>query len=94
MNTTEISGTPPAIASRHPVPTHEFEPFRMEEIETVDRFEQQVRRYSDRLAVRSRSHQFTYAGLNETANRVAHAILDQRGEAEEPVVVLLEQGAS
>src|SRR5438309_1898049 len=90
-------GFDPAIpAGDQPVaPTNEFEPMCPEEIEqsVPARFERQVRRYPDRLAVRSRAHRFTYTELNEAANRMAHAILERRGEDEEPVALLLDQGA-
>src|SRR5262249_37419882 len=55
-----------------------------------ERFEQQVRRYPERPAVRSRSRQLTYTELNEAANRVAHAILAKRGPREEPIALLFE----
>jgi non-ribosomal peptide synthetase component F len=41
------------------------------------RFEQQVKKFPTHLAVKSRSDTLTYAALNHTANRVAHAILAQ-----------------
>ena len=90
-----VSDVTPTVSGRRVAPTNEFEPFRLEEIEqsVPARFEQQVRRYPDRLAVHSRDHRFTYAGLNDAANRIAHAILEQRGDAEEPVAMLLDQGA-
>ncbi len=77
-------------------PTNDFIEFRTEEIEqsVPDRFEQQVRKYPDKLAVKSGSHQFTYDELNRIANRVAWAILDQRGEGEEPIALLFEHGIS
>jgi amino acid adenylation domain-containing protein len=79
---------PAAPASRHI-------PFRNEDLEqsVPDRFEQQVRRYPDKLAVRSRHHAFTYSGLNASANRIAHAILARLGEGNEPVALLFDHGA-
>ena len=58
----------------------------------VDRFEQQVVRYPSRLAVKSDKAQLTYAGLNQTANRVARAIVVLRGQGSEPVAIFLDQG--
>ena len=58
-----------------------------------DRFEKQVERSPDSLAIKTRNHRFTYRELNEVANRVAHTLLAKRGRTEEPVVLLLEQGA-
>jgi len=91
----------------HPLPEQEtirakcFHPtgvlieFRKEEIEQSipDRFEQIVRKYPDRLAVKSRTHALTYVELNKAANRVAHALLALRGEGQEPVGMLFESGA-
>ncbi|HUM15287.1 MAG TPA: amino acid adenylation domain-containing protein [Candidatus Nitrosotalea sp.] len=57
------------------------------------RFEEQVRRYPERLAIKSQRDAWSYAELNRIANRVAHAILAARGPAEEPVALVLEQGA-
>jgi amino acid adenylation domain-containing protein len=57
------------------------------------RFEQLVRQYPDRLAVKTCTHELTYAALNMRANRVAHALLAQRQAAQEPVAVLLAHDA-
>ena len=75
-------------------PTGTFIEFRKEEIEQSipDRFEEQVRRYPDRLAIKTRTLELTYDELNKAANRVAHAILAQRGMGQEPVGLLLENG--
>lgn len=53
-----------------------------------DRFEEQVRQYPERMAVRTRSRTLTYAELNQAANRVAHAILEQREMADGGVGLL------
>ena len=76
-------------------PTNAFTPFQKEETEQSipQRFEQQVSRYPDRLAVKTRSHQLTYAALNKVANRVARALLAQRGERSEAIALLLEHDA-
>jgi non-ribosomal peptide synthetase component F len=37
-------------------------------------------------------HQMTYDELNTDANRLAHALLDERGEGEETVALFLRQG--
>src|SRR5882762_10496592 len=76
-------------------PTGTFVEFKQEEIEQSipDRFERQVARYPQRVAVRTRSHTFTYAELNRAANRVAHAILDQSEVGQQPVALLFENGA-
>ena len=76
-------------------PTHTFIPFENTAIEQSipARFEQQVARYPDRVAVVSADRQFTYAELNQVANRIAHAILSRLGEGEEPVGLLFDHGA-
>jgi amino acid adenylation domain-containing protein len=83
------------LSGRRVCPTNPFGPFNEDEIEQSipARFEQQVHRYPDRLAIKTRSQQLTYIELNRLANRIACAILAQRGEGEEPVALLLEQGA-
>jgi len=100
MNTPDrhIPGLPPhqeAIRAKCFHPTGTFIEFKKEEIEQSipERFEQQVRRYPDRLAVKTRSQALTYAQLNKAANRVAHTILESRGEGQEPVALLFDQGA-
>jgi amino acid adenylation domain-containing protein len=68
-----------------------FVPFRREDVEQSipARFEQQVARYPERVAIQSQDRQFTYAALNQAANRLAHAILARECQGTEPVVVLL-----
>ncbi len=77
-------------------PTGTFIRFQKHEIEQSipDRFEAQVLRYPDRLAVKTRSQQLTYQDLNQAANRIAHAILTRLGDKEEPVAILIEQSES
>lgn len=74
-------------------PTTPFRPFPKEEVEQSipARFESIVRRYPERLAVKTRHHSCTYDELNRAANRVAHAILAAHGSNPEPVVLLIEQ---
>ena len=73
-------------------------PFVLFEDKAIDqsiasRFEQQVARFPDRLAVSSASGQFTYAELNRVANRIARAILSRLGEGDEPVGLLMDHGS-
>jgi amino acid adenylation domain-containing protein len=81
--------------ARRVVPTNPFTEFKREEIEQSipNRFEQQVRRYPNRLAVKTRGHELTYDALNRAANRVAQAILAQRADGEVPVALLLDTDA-
>ena len=57
-----------------------------------ERFEDIVRRYPDRLAVKMGGRELTYAELNRAANRIAWAIFERRGEAKEPVALLFDHG--
>ena len=95
----KIGSLPPeqqAIKDRCFHPTGTFIEFKKEEIEQSipDRFEQMVHLYSDRLAVKTRNHQITYDELNKDGNRVAHAIIAERGDEPEPVGRLFTNGAS
>ena len=96
----DLSGLPADL--RHPEqvrrihPINAFIRFEKEETEQSipQRFEQQVSRYPYRLAVKTRNHQLSYAALNKVANRVARALLAQRGEGAESIALLLEHNAS
>jgi amino acid adenylation domain-containing protein len=57
------------------------------------RFEEQVDRDADRTAVVAGGERLTYAELDGWANRIASALLEQRGPGQEPVGLLLGQGA-
>ena len=76
-------------------PSGNFVEFKKEEIEQSipDRFEKIVRLYSHRPAVKTKNHLLTYEAVNQAANRVAHTILRQRGEREEPIALLFEHDA-
>ncbi|MDA8326191.1 MAG: AMP-binding protein [Nitrospiraceae bacterium] len=58
----------------------------------VERFEQQASRYPSRLAVKTGKAQLTYAGLNQTANRIARDIIERFGPGSVPVALFLDQG--
>jgi amino acid adenylation domain-containing protein len=76
-------------------PSGTFVPFGRDDIEQsiASRFEQQVRRHPDRLAVRTAQDTWTYEVLNRQANRIAHAILERDRSGRTPIALLLEQGA-
>jgi amino acid adenylation domain-containing protein len=57
------------------------------------RFEKMVSLHPDRPAVFASGREVTFAELNSTANRVANEILLRRGEVEEPVALLMPNGA-
>jgi acyl-CoA synthetase (AMP-forming)/AMP-acid ligase II len=76
-------------------PTNVFVEFEIPEIEQTiaDRFEKQVARYPEKIAVRTPDSAITYDGLDKAANRVAWAILDRPERPDEPVALLFENGA-
>ncbi len=78
------------------LPRGEFGQFTASAVEQSipDRFEQQVYRFPDRLAVQTKSDRLTYAELDDWSNRIAADILERRGPGQEHVAVLLPQGAS
>ncbi|MBK1990596.1 AMP-binding protein [Sphaerospermopsis aphanizomenoides BCCUSP55] len=57
------------------------------------RFEQQVNKYPDAIAIKTTNETLTYQQLNKKANQLANAILSQRGEKLEVIALLLEKGA-
>ena len=75
-------------------PTGAFIPFQKEAIQQPipARFEQMVRQYPHRLAVKTNYQAVTYDELNRQANRIAHAILAQCGEGQETIGLLLNHG--
>ena len=77
-------------------PMTDFNPFKDEEIEQSipQRFEQQVRAYGDHLAIRSDRESYTFASVNQTANRLARTILSSRGNLAEPIALLFDHGAA
>jgi non-ribosomal peptide synthetase component F len=76
-----------AWCRRRSRPCGDFVEFEAHAIEQSipDRFEQQVDRDPDKIAVRTRNDRLTYAELDAWANRIALAILEQSGEGQEPV---------
>ena len=68
-----------AIRAKCVHPSGVFVEFKKGEIEQSipERFEQIVAKHPDLIAVKTKADALTYAELNQAANRVAHAILDQ-----------------
>ena len=58
------------------------------------RFEQQVLRHGERIAVKSKNQSLTYDQLNRAANRLARAILSAPLSSSEPIALLFKQGAA
>jgi len=75
-------------------PGNDFNEFKKHEVEQSipDRFEQQVRKYPDQIAIKTRDRMVDYDTLNGTANRVARSILDKTADEENVICLLLEQG--
>ncbi len=73
-----------------------FVPFQDQEIEQSipERFEQQARLHGERLAIKSDRESFAFAGLNQSANRLARKILSYRGAGTEPIALLFDHGAA
>src|SRR5262245_15153958 len=83
-----------AIRDRCFHPSGTYVEFPIEDVETSipARFEKIVCMYPDYLAVKTDGQAVTYAQLNAMANRVAHAIVAERGDGPEPIGALLEKG--
>ena len=92
---TETERTRDLIRSNSVHPVNPFTTFAKHEIEQsiADRFESQVRKYPGHIAVKSRTHEWSYEELNRSANQVAQAILNLRGEGEERIAILFEHDA-
>ena len=84
-----------AIREKSYHPSGKFIEFPTADIETSipERFEKIARNFPERLAVDDGNRSFTYAQLNQAANRIAKGILEQPGVNEEPVTLLFEHGA-
>ena len=83
------------IPSQGPSPSNPFAEFPLADInQTIgQRFEQQARRYPERLAVKAGKHSLTYDELNAAANGVARAVLDAAG-TDQRVAILCDAGVS
>src|SRR5262245_19562634 len=92
LRPTDPMSPPPLIPACHAGPTNQSVCVRKEETErsNATRFGLQRAKHPDRLAIEPQTQQPTYAALNQAAKRVARAILDERGETEEPVARLFE----
>lgn len=85
------------LTSRHVRPTNPFDPFPREAIEQsiVCRFEQQVQRVPDHIAVRTGEQSWTYAALNQSANAVARALLARGGPHQDtPIPLIYDHGVT
>ncbi|HLO86457.1 MAG TPA: amino acid adenylation domain-containing protein [Nostocaceae cyanobacterium] len=60
----------------------------------ISRFEQQVNKYPDAIAVKTHNQTLTYQQLNQKANQLANTILSQRGNNLEVIAILLDKSAN
>ncbi len=60
----------------------------VEQQSVVSRFEAQVSRYPDRVAVKTTTQTLTYSQLNHAANRLARFIIAKRGLGAEPIALM------
>src|SRR5262245_56148502 len=95
-HSTKLPPEQEAIRAKCFHPSGTFVEFPIEDLETSIpvRFEKIVRMYPDRIAVKTKDHQVTYDAMNRAANRLAHAILAERGRSQEPVALYLNDSVS
>lgn len=74
-------------------PTNDFIPFNKESNQTiVSRFEQQVEKNPQKIAIKTQLQSVTYKKLNEMSNRIALRIRQLSGDRKEGVALLIEYG--
>ena len=96
LSTATTSTLPPhqqAIWAKCFHPSGAFTAFTAEEVEQSipERFEKVVRRFPERIAVKTATQVLTYYELNAMANRVAHALIAAQRSKAELVALLLEK---
>ena len=74
-------------------PTNKFIPFEKRDVDQSipERFQQQVRKYPNHLAIKTGSQAATYSELNQTANQIGRAILAHSTKESGNVALLLEK---
>jgi amino acid adenylation domain-containing protein len=84
-----------ALSSRRIRPNNAFIEFKQEEIEQsiAERFTKQATMYPQRIAVKSRNHEWTYQDLDRVVSNVSQSILRRRGPEEERIALLFEHDA-
>src|SRR6266436_4090033 len=92
---TETENTRDLSRSLRIRPSNSFTMFAKEEIEQSisDRFENQVRRYPDHIAIKTPSHEWSYEELNLRANQAAQTILGRLGPSEDRIAILFDHDA-
>ncbi|NEP35138.1 amino acid adenylation domain-containing protein, partial [Moorena sp. SIO3B2] len=76
-------------------PREGFREFTKPEIEQSipHRFSEQVRQYPQNIAIKTKKYQWTYSQLERVANQVAEIVLNQCGNHEQRIALLLEHDA-
>ena len=79
-----------------PGPINAFVEFHKEAVQgsIADRFQQQARKFPDRLAIKADRDQLTYEQLDRVSNRVARAILAKHDDSTRAIALLFKQGIS
>ena len=93
-NSTKLPPEQEAIPEKYSHPGGNIVEFAKADVGTSipERFEKIVRIYPERLAVKDKERSLTYDQFNRAANRIARAILANRGEGSEPIAILFEHG--
>jgi amino acid adenylation domain-containing protein len=88
-------GSQALLSGSEAEPSPRFVAFADEAIEQSlpSRFEELVRKFPERLAVKTRKSSLTYRELNQAANRIARAILHRCGNGPHPVACLFSDDA-
>jgi amino acid adenylation domain-containing protein len=79
-----------SAATRSVHPTNPFIEFPKNEQSIVQRFEQQVKQYPEKIAVKTQDYVWTYQNLNDKANQIAQVLL---GKSDERIALLFEHDA-
>jgi amino acid adenylation domain-containing protein len=89
----ELPAEQRAIRAKCSHPSGTFIEFAAEDVDSSipERFEKIVRKYPDRLAVKTKEHELTYEELNSRANQLAHYISAAHGTSTEPVALFLDR---
>ncbi|MGY8656751.1 MAG: amino acid adenylation domain-containing protein [Verrucomicrobiia bacterium] len=80
-----------ALAGKRPRPTNPFVRFERADVERSipEVFEEKLSSFGDRVAIHDDDQSIVHEELNERANRLAHRILDDCGDASETVCLLV-----
>lgn len=68
-----------------------YEPFTQSEVESSipEVFERRTQGFGQRIAIQTNERSHTYSSLTIAANRIAHALLEQLGDGNDPIAILL-----